>query len=74
MLIKIQTKSLKIAAAKIKTSVKSLKASLLMTVRSTFLIVNDIKKQMLFLNKNKDVYIVNKHKIALNRDDNKKLV
>lgn len=45
-----------------------------MTVRPTFLIVNDIKKQMLFLNKNKDVYIVNKHKIALNRDDNKKLV
>ena len=74
MLIKIQTKGLKIGAAKIKTSVKSLKASLLMTVKPTCLIVNDIKKQILFLNKNKVVYIVNKHKIALNRDDNKKLV
>ena len=44
MLIKISTKSLKIGAAKIKTSVKSLKTSILMTVRPTCLIVNDIKK------------------------------
>ena len=29
---------------------------------------------MLFLNKNKDAYMVNKHEIVLNSDDNKRLV
>ena len=31
-------------------------------------------EQMLFENKKHDVYTVNKHKIALNRDDDKRLV
>ena len=30
--------------------------------------------QMLFENKKHDVYTINKHKIALNRDDDKRLV
>ena len=32
------------------------------------------REQMLFENKKHEVYTVNKHKIALNRDDNKRLV
>ena len=32
------------------------------------------REQMLFENKKHEVYIVNKHKIALNRDDNKSVV
>ena len=32
------------------------------------------KEQMLFENKKHEVYTVNKHKIALNRDDDKRLV
>ena len=32
------------------------------------------RKQMLFENKKHEVYTVNKHKIALNRDDNKRIV
>ena len=32
------------------------------------------RKQMLFENKKHEVYMVNKHKIALNRDDGKMLV
>ena len=35
---------------------------------------NDILEQMLFDNKKYDVYTVNKHKIALNRDNDKRLV
>ena len=31
-------------------------------------------KQMLFENKKREVYTVNKHKIALNRDDDNRLV
>ena len=32
------------------------------------------KQQMLFENKKQEVYTVNNHKIALNRDDNKRLL
>ena len=32
------------------------------------------REQMLFENKKQEVYTVNKHKIALNRDDNKRLL
>ena len=32
------------------------------------------RKQMLFENKRHEVYTVNKHKIALNRDDDKRIV
>ena len=32
------------------------------------------REQMLFVNKNHKVYTINKHKIALNRDDDRKLV
>ena len=32
------------------------------------------KEQMLFENKKHEVYTVNKHKIALNREDDKKIV
>ena len=32
------------------------------------------REQMLFENKKHEVYTVNKHKIALNRDDNKRIV
>ena len=32
------------------------------------------RKQMLLENKNRDVYRINKHKIALNIDDDKRLV
>ena len=32
------------------------------------------RKQMLFENKNYEVYTLNKHKIALNRDDDKRVV
>ena len=65
------TKSRKISAAKALKNVWSLNA--LRPLRPACLMVKQYK-QMLFENKKRDVYTVNKHKIALNRDDDNRLV
>ena len=45
-----------------------------MTTRHVCLTVKLYKEQILFENKKHEVYTVNKYKIALNRDDDKRLV
>ena len=67
------TKSRKISAAKALKNVWSLKALRLMIIRPACLMVKQYK-QMLFENKKREVYTVNKHKIALNRDNDNRLV
>ena len=45
-----------------------------MTTRHVCLMVKLYKEQILFENKKHEVYTVNKYKIALNRDDDKRIV
>ena len=45
-----------------------------MTTRPACLMVKQYIESMLFENKKHEVYTVNKHKIALNRDGDKRLV
>ena len=52
-----------------------LKTLCLITTRPVLFDVKTVyRKQMLFENKKHEVYMVNKHKIALNRDNGKRLV
>ena len=45
-----------------------------MTIRPACLMVKQYRKKMLFENKKQNVYTVSKHKIALSRDDDKRIV
>ena len=62
------------ALQKVQKSVWFLKALRLMTTRHVCLMLKLYKEQILFENKKHEVYTVNKYKIALNRDDDKRLV
>ena len=45
-----------------------------MIIRPACLIVKLYREKTLFENKKHEIYTVNKHKIALNRDDDKRLL
>ena len=76
MRIERQTKNWSKNAAKVQKSVWFRKALRLFDDYKTCLFDGKTicREQMLFENKKHEVYAVNKHKIALNRDDDKRIV
>ena len=62
------------SGARVQKSVWLLNILRLITDKPTCLMVKHIQGAILFENKKHEVYTVNKHKIALNRDDGKGFV